>query len=338
MKLGTIDHEGRDEVVIATEDQGAVVLLRQLYDHAKLGSAPASLRDLLARGPAELDTIRRALPALESLPTLPVDDLTWRPLLPEPSKILGVAMNNERLNNTAHVPPAGPMFFVKPHNTLIGHRQPIEIADDYGFTFPELELAVVIGNRTRHVSEAAALDQVAGYTIVNDVTSQGLKLGDSIAADITPEMRQTRGYEDYFSWRRPRGDDDNSVYLTYHARSKGADTFGPLGPFLTTRDEIADPDNLTVRGWADGVLFTEDSTASYSYPVAHIVSWASRYFTLNPGDVILCGTAAKGTERYPRAHHNIDLSRSTPQIDIEIDGLGRLTNSVVHTTHPIDIG
>ncbi|MFC8360061.1 fumarylacetoacetate hydrolase family protein [Streptomyces griseorubiginosus] len=335
MKLATVHLAGQDEVVVATADQEAVVLLRDLYEDANLGTPPATLRALLDRGPGELDRIRAALPRLGSLSKLPGDTVTWRPPVPEPSKVLGVAMNNGALNNTAHVPPAGPMFFLKPQNALVGHLQPIEIADDYGFTFPELELAVVIGSPARHVTERDALDHVAGYTIANDVTSQGLKRGDSIAVDITPEMRRTPGYEDYFSWRRSHGDDDNEVYFTYHTRSKGADTFGPMGPYLTTKDEIPDPDDLTVRGYADGDLFAEDSTARYSYPVAEVVSWASRYFTLNPGDVILCGTAAKGTERYPRAHHNIDVSTTTPKIDIDIAGLGRLTNHVIHTSRPV---
>lgn len=239
-------------------------------------------------------------------------------------------MNNVRLNNTAHVEPAGPMFFLKPPSSLIGHEAPIEIYADYGFTFPELEVGVIIGRRAKHVSETDALHYVAGYTIVNDITSQGLKMGDSIAVDVPAG----RAHPDYFSWRRVSGPEDLAVYFTYHARSKGADTFGPMGPWLVTRDEISDPDNLTVRGYADGELFAEDSTAGYSYTIAKIVSWASRYFTLDVGDVITCGTAAKGVPAFPKAHHDIDMSRTTPVIDIEIDGLGRLSNPVVRCERP----
>lgn len=333
MKLATVRHAGHDVVVVALPGDAELLVLADVYAAARLGAAPATVRDLLERGDDELARIAAALPGITGLDPLPTDSVTWRPPVPEPSKVLGVAMNNSALNDTAHVRPAAPMFFVKPQSSLIGHGDAIEIAEDYGFTFPELELGVVIGTRARHVPESRALDHVAGYTVVNDVTSQGLKLGDSIAVDVSAEARKTPGYEDYFSWRRAHGEDDNAVYLTYHARSKGADTFGPIGPYLTTKDEVPNPDDLVVRGYADGDLFAEDSTSSYSYPVARIVSWASRYFTLNPGDVLFCGTAAKGNERYPRAHHNIDMSARELKIEIEIEGLGRLANPVVHRRH-----
>lgn len=333
MKLATIDLDGRDAVVVLAEDGQHLHLLDDVYSAAGLGDAPSTMKDLLARGRDELDRLRGALPQAGEA-TLDVADVAWRAPVPQPSKVLGVAMNNGRLNNTAYVEPTGPMFFVKSQNSLSAHGSDIEIYDDYGFTFPELELGVIIGAPARHVSQQDALAHIAGYTVVNDVTSQGLKLGDSIAVDVSDEQRATPGYEDYFSWRKSHGEGDNAIYFTYHARSKGADTFGPMGPFLTTADEIAHPDNLAVRGYADGALFAEDSTASYSYKVAHVVSWASRYFTLEPGDVILCGTAAKGTPEFPRAHHNIDMSAIEPVIDIEIEGLGRLTNRVVHKTHP----
>lgn len=281
-----------------------------------------------------LTSVRQALEHAETNPAatsyVGEDAVRWLPPVPDPTKIIGVAMNNKRLNNTAHVEPAGPMFFLKPPSSLIGHKQPIEIADDYGFTFPELELGVVIGKRAKRVAAADALDYVFGYTIVNDITSQGLKGGDSIAVDITPEQKRSPGYKAYFDWRREHGDADMSVYFTYHARSKGADTFGPMGPYITTADEVADPDSLEVRGYADGAEFARDTTANYSYPVRQIIAHASRYFTLEPGDIISCGTAARGNERFPRAHHEIDMSRMTPVVDIEIDGLGRLSNTVTH--------
>lgn len=333
MKLGTINHNGVDTPVVATSDLSGVVTLHDVYASADLGVAPGTIRELLMRGPEELARVSGAVEGNEKS-MIPMGDITWCPPVPNPSLMLGVAMNNGRLNDTAHVAPAGPMFFVKPQSSLAAHGDAVEIGDDYGFTFPELELAVVIGAPTRHVAVEDALESVAGYTIVNDVTSQGLKLGDSIAVDVSDEARATPGYEDYFSWRNSHGEGDNSVYFTYHARSKGSATFAPIGPFITTRDEIENPDDLSVRGFVDGELFAEDNTSSYTYKVAEIISWASRYFNLQTGDILFCGTAAKGTEKYPRAHHNVDMSLATPDIDIEIDGLGRLSNSVIHFTHP----
>ncbi|HKT72356.1 MAG TPA: fumarylacetoacetate hydrolase family protein [Steroidobacteraceae bacterium] len=334
MKISTIDHQGVAQLAAASPSGRGMLLLNPALAAATLGTAPLSMRALIAGGPELLTQVRRALDYAEAAPVSEAyvreDMITWLPPVPDPTKIIGVAMNNTRLNNTAHVEPAGPMFFLKPPSSLIGHGADIEIASDYGFTFPELELGLVIGKRAKRVSLDDALNYVFGYTIVDDITSQGLKRGDSIAVDVTQEQKHSPGYQSYFDWRREHGEDDLSVYLTYHARSKGADTFGPMGPYITTADEIADPDALGVRGYADGEEFASDTTANYSYPVRKIIAHASRYFTLEPGDIISCGTAARGNARFPRAHHEIDMSRLTPRIDIEIDGLGRLSNKVTH--------
>ena len=334
MKISTISHQNVAQLAVVSPSGRGLLLLNLAFSAAGLGTAPASMRALIAGGSELLTQIRHALERAEAVPVdgayVQEDAVTWLPPVPDPTKIIGVAMNNTRLNNTAHVEPAGPMFFLKPPSSLIGHGADIEIASDYGFTFPELELGLVIGKRAKRVSPDDALDYVFGYTIIDDITSQGLKRGDSIAVDVTPEQKGSPGYESYFDWRREHGDNDLSIYFTYHARSKGADTFGPIGPYITTADEIADPDALGVRGYADGEEFASDTTANYSYSVRQIISHASRYFTLEPGDIISCGTAARGNERFPRAHHEIDMSRLTPRIDIEIDGLGRLSNKVTH--------
>ena len=334
MKISTINHRDVTQLAVASPSGRGLLLLNAAFAAAGLGAAPPAMRALIEGGPEMLAKVRSALDHAEAEPSaegyVTEEAVTWLPPVPDPSKILGVAMNNVRLNNTAHVEPAGPMFFMKPPSSLIGHGANIEIGSDYGFTFPELELGLVIGKRAKGVSLENALDYVFGYTIVDDITSQGLKRGDSIAVDVTPEQKSSPGYEGYFDWRREHGENDLSIYFTYHARSKGADTFGPMGPYITTADEIADPDRLGVRGYADGEEFARDTTANYSYPVRQIIAHASRYFTLEPGDIITCGTAARGNARFPRAHHEIDMSRMTPRIDIEIDGLGRLSNKVTH--------
>lgn len=334
MKLSTINHRGVSKLACVSPSGRGLLLLASAFEAADLGVAPSTMRELIRGGPATLTKIREALEHAEARQKADVyvgeDIVSWLPPIPDPTKIIGVAMNNTKLNATAHVEPAGPMFFLKPPSSLIGHKQDIEIADDYGFTFPELELGVILGKRAKRVEIAQALDYVFGYTIVNDITSQGLKRGDSIAIDVTSEQKQSPGYKSYFDWRREHGKDDLSIYLTYHARSKGADTFGPMGPYITTADEIVKPDSLEVRGYADGDEFARDTTANYSYPIRQIIAHASRYFTLEPGDVITCGTAARGNHRFPRGHHEIDMSRMTPVVDIVIDGLGRLSNRVTH--------
>ncbi|MGI9555475.1 MAG: fumarylacetoacetate hydrolase family protein [Cyanophyceae cyanobacterium] len=334
MKLGTVLHDGKEILGLAAGSNTAFYALQPIYTACNLGVAPFNLRELILGGESSLNNAGLAQDFAESNPekltALLERDFTWLPPVNDSRKIIGVAMNNTGLNTGAHVEPAGPMFFLKPLSSLTGHNQPIEIGDDYGFTFPELELAVVIGKAGKNISEEDALSHVFGYSIMNDVTSQGLKRGDSIAVDLRPGLKHTPGYLSYFDWRRVRGEEDNEVYFTYHTRSKGSDTFGPMGPWVTTADEIANPDDLAVRGYADGELFAEDSTSAYSYTVSHIIAHASRYFSLEPGDIFTCGTAAKGNEQYPRAHHEIDMSESTPVVEIQIEGLGSLSNPVRH--------
>ena len=334
MKFGTVLCNDKEILGLAAGSDEKFYPLAAIYEACGLGAAPASLRELIRGGASSMDEAHQAKEFaennLDKLDALDKGDFHWLPPVNDSRKIIGVAMNNTGLNTGAHVEPAGPMFFLKPLSSLTGHEQPIEIGGDYGFTFPELELAVVIGKSGKNISEAEALSYVFGYSIMNDVTSQGLKRGDSIAVDLRPGLKHTPGYISYFDWRRVRGEEDNEVYFTYHTRSKGCDTFGPMGPWVTTADEISNPDDLSVRGYADGELFAEDSTSAYSYSVSRIISHASRYFSLEPGDIFTCGTAAKGNDKYPRAHHEIDMSESTPVVEIQIEGLGRLSNPVRH--------
>lgn len=311
-----------------------IVSLHELYKAAGVAGAPQSLQALIDGGDAELSRVRDLVGRLErgelAVSGVPLSAVEWLPAVPKPSKILAVAMNNRGLTVGSHKDPAGPMFFLKPQSALIAHGAAIEIQSDYGLTFPELELAAVIGKRARHVSEADALSYVFGYTIVNDVTSQGLKSGDSIAVDV-PDMRGNPRYTSYFDWRNLKGDDDSAVYLTYHTRSKGCDTFGPVGPWVAEARDIADPNALQVRGYLDGEQFAEDATSNYAHRVEKVIAYASRYFTLEPGDLLLFGTSAKGVGRFKRGHLDVDMSKlNGARIDIDITGLGRLSNVLRH--------
>jgi 2-keto-4-pentenoate hydratase/2-oxohepta-3-ene-1,7-dioic acid hydratase in catechol pathway len=331
MKLATFINAGRDEVGFTIDDGAHIVSLQDAYKAASLGVAPASMTEVIGR----IDEVRKAVQNAKNNPSsvrqIDANTVAWRAPVTNPSKILCVGMNNVKLSNGAHVNPKGPLFFLKPPSCLIGHKQTIEIADDYGYTFPEPEPAIIIGKRAKNVSVADAMDYVFGYTIHNDVTSPGLKAQDSIAVDLSADQKGMPGFDTWFSYRKSRGPDDLSVYLTYHTRSKGCDTFGAMGPWLVTSDEVNDPGKIEVRGYIDGEMFCEDTTANYSYNIAKVIEFASRYFTLEPGDLVSCGTAAHGVGRFKRGHQDVDLSVVKPVIDVEIPGMGRLSNPVRHT-------
>lgn len=328
MKLGSILLNGR-ETVIVDADGGGAATLRELYSAAGLPAPPATIQALIDAGKTEWDRARRAaefLPAVcgEIASTHMLD---WLPVQPRASKILGVAFNNRALMRMAHKDPGVPNFFLKPPSSLQGHGKPIEVRDYYGATIPECELAAVIGRRARDIRPEDALEHVFGYTIMNDVTSHEMKFGvDSVAVTRPPEI-----WSPYMSaWRNRHGEDDRDLYFVYHTRSKGADTFGPCGPWLTTADEVPDPNSLEIRSWIDGEQFAVDNTSSYRFTIQEVIAEASRFFTLEPGDLFSFGTTARGVGRFPHAHRNVDLSVRTGTIEIEIEGLGRLANPVVH--------
>ena len=110
--------------------------------------------------------------------TIPVQEVTWRPSVPSPGKICGIAMNNSASNERKISAPAHPAFFLKPASCLIGHNQPIRIRPYYGSVHPEPELSVIIGEETRDIPASKALDAVFGYSIFNDITGNGMRAED----------------------------------------------------------------------------------------------------------------------------------------------------------------
>jgi 2-keto-4-pentenoate hydratase/2-oxohepta-3-ene-1,7-dioic acid hydratase in catechol pathway len=327
MKIATINLDGQPTPIAKIDDNRAVTFA-DAYGAANLSHAPRSLLELIEAGPSELERLRQALRAdLTAAKKIDIETADWLPPVTRPSKIFGVAFNNRALTDIAHVRPTVPMFFLKPPSALNGHKKPIMIGPDYGRTIPELELGVIIGKRARNLKPEEVRSHLFGYTVVNDVTSTGLKFSyDSIAIDLAPEHVEPV----HMGWRRRRDDQDTELYFTYHTRSKGADTFGPMGPWLTTADDVADPNNLEVKAWFNDEPLTEDSTANYQFSIEELVSEASRFFTLEPGDIFHCGTTGKGVGRFPRGHLSLDLSKVEGTVSVEITGLGRLANPIVH--------
>ena len=141
----------------------------------------------------------------------------------------------------AHKDPGVPNYFLKPPSALQAHEKPIIVDPDWGAVIPEPEICAVIGKRAKHISEEEALNYVFGYMIHNDVTSHGLKFQkDSIAVTYDKDMARP----EFYTWRNLNGPDDTDAFYVYHTRSKGTDTFGPMGPWITTLDEVGNPNNL----------------------------------------------------------------------------------------------
>ncbi len=317
MKLATVRFEDRDLVVAEVTD-GALVDVERLLAAAGQ-TAPHDMLDLIRGGThvrTALEGALRAARADLSVERIAAADVAWLPPV-RPGKICAVAMNNSASNARKISAPEHPAFFLKPASCLVGHGDPIRIRSYYGSVHPEPELALVIGRPTRDVAPHEALDAVFGYTIFDDITGNGMRAEDRF-----------HYYAVYAKKDNPNETERVEQHLSYAGRYKGSDSFGAMGPWLVTADEIANPDDLTVKCKVGGELIAEDSTRYYNYKVAEVVSFISQFQTLEPGDVVSLGTAFKpGATR--KSIHHANLQIVAGPIEIDIEGLGTQVSPVI---------
>ncbi len=209
-----------------------------------------------------------------------------------PSKIVCVGLNYaDHARETGAAIPAEPILFMKSTTALVGPNDPIMIPRDSEKTDWEVELAVVMGRRASYVTEADALNYVAGYCLHNDVSER--------------EFQLERGG----TWDK----------------GKGCDTFAPVGPWLVTPDEIDDVDNLRLWLSVNGEMVQDGSTKTLIFNVPVLISYISRFMTLLPGDIISTGTPpGVGLGMKPPRYLN-----PGDVVELGIDGLGQARQAVV---------
>ena len=317
MKLASIHYRGRD-LVVTELAPGELVGIASLP--GRQSGPPVDMLDIIRGGEPLKQALLTSLAKIgadEPVARIPAADVRWYPPVRRPGKICAVAMNNSSSNERKISAPDHPAFFLKPASCLVGHREPIRIRPYYGSVHPEPELAVVIGRQTRDVAATGALDAVYGYTIFNDITGNGMRAEDRF-----------HYWAVYAKKDDPSETERVEQHLSYAGRYKGTDTFGALGPWLVTKDEIADPDNLNVTCKVGGELIADDSTRYYNYKVAEVVSFISQFHTLYPGDVVSLGTAFKpGATR--KSIHHANFQTVAGPVEVTIEGLGIQENPVV---------
>ena len=172
-------------------------------------------------------------------------------------KLVAIGLNyRDHAEETGQPIPEEPIIFMKATSAIIGPNDRVMLPLGSEKSDWEVELGVVIGRRASYVEQGQAFDYVAGYCVVNDVSERTFQL------------------EGTGQW----------------VKGKSADTFAPLGPYLVTRDEIPDPQKLSLWLEVDGRRYQEGSTSTMIFGVDYLVSYVSRYMTLNPGDIIATGT------------------------------------------------
>lgn len=220
-------------------------------------------------------------------------DITFRAPMMRPSKLIGIGMNyRDHAEEIKAQIPKQPLMFGMYANAIVGPDQPILIPQMSRQVDYEAELGVVIGRRGRHVPAANALDYIAGYTIVNDVSARDLQFSDG-------------------QW----------------VRAKSFDTFAPMGPYLVTRKSLGAGDGLSMQLRLNGQIMQSSNTRNMIFKVPDLVSFISQVMTLEVGDVIATGTpAGVGFGRNPQV-----FMKAGDVVEIDIEGIGTLRNPVAES-------
>ena len=265
---------------------------------------PSDMRSFIQRGEPALaqarSAVEYALAKGEEDPGPFASRLVYRldevavhaPIL-NPEKIIAVGLNYlDHAKESGMEPPKQPLFFSKYASSIVGPRSPVVLPppDVTSKVDYEVELAVVIGKAAKNVPVEQAMDHVFGYTILNDISARDLQFEDG-------------------QW----------------VKGKALDTFAPLGPWIVTKDEIADPHNLRLVLALNGEVMQDSNTSNLIFNIPALIAYFSRLFTLKPGDIISTGTP-----------HGVGQSRVPPRflkpgdtLVAEIEGIGALENPVV---------
>ncbi|MGH7803311.1 MAG: fumarylacetoacetate hydrolase family protein [Candidatus Binatia bacterium] len=320
MRIVTYRHRGAsgtgilagDRVVDLTRALGALYRRRdrpRAIELAAFVAPPADVVRLLEGGEEALDDARVAIEHVapriaaeaarckEEGLLFDAGEVALGPPVRNPGKIACMWVNYLAHGKEVSVdaPKTDPVFFSKFPGVAIGPGDPIVLPRVSRQVDYEAELAVVIGREAKHVPEERALDVVAGYTVLNDVSARDFNL-DQVVGAVAPYIIQ-----------------------------KTFDTFAPMGPALVTRDEVPDPQHLPIRLWIDGELLQDGNTERMVFGVRQIVSFLSKVVTLRPGDVISTGTPpGSGHWRKPPRY-----LRAGNRVRIEVGGVGVLENPVI---------
>ncbi len=233
--------------------------------------------------------LKAGRPLAGAVSSLPLESVKLAAPVNRPGKIIAIGLNYADHAAEGRVEkPEEPLIFAKFPNSVTGPNAKIiwseTITQKVDF---EAELAVIIGEKTVNCKPEEALSKIFGYTCGNDVSARDLQFGDK-------------------QW----------------VRGKSLDTFCPIGPWVVTSDELKDPQQLAISSRLNGHLMQNSNTADMIFPVTELVSYLSRHFTLDAGDLIMTGTpSGVGVFRNPPIFMHVD-----DLIEIEIEGIGILKN------------
>lgn len=298
MKLVTIEQDGQSRLGVKLNDR--IIDIQSALAQLPDADVPVDVMAVIEGGQKSVEAIAaylerffRSVRDAETL-LIPEADISFGPCVTRPNKIICVGLNYRQHAVETNAPiPRYPILFNKFNNTLTGHQKDVALPErvtsqaDY-----EAELVIVIGKTAKYVSKEEAPQHVFGYCCVNDLSARDL------------QMRTQQ-------W----------------LLGKSCDGFSPLGPYLVTADEIADPNDLEIKCEVNGEIRQHSNTSDMIFPCDEIVSYISQHMTLVPGDIILTGTPEGVVLGYPE-EKRVYL-KDGDVVTVEIENLGSLTNRLV---------
>ena len=265
---------------------GDNIITKEDITHQTGVPIPQSIKDFLFDG--WYDEIKPKIPNLKYAQM--ISDFKFLAPIPNPSKIICLAFNyKDHAKEQNLIPPDEPVIVIKPKTTLNGATSDIICPSFVSKLDYEIELALIIGKDCKNITEQEAKNVIFGYMILNDTSSR----------DVQAKDKQ-------------------------FTRAKGFDTFAPCGPWITTADEISDPQNLKMLTKVNGIVRQDSSTSNMFLKIPTVVSMLSKVMTLEKGDIISTGTPAGIMLNRPDAVY----LKNGDKIEMEIEGLGKLENTV----------
>jgi 2-keto-4-pentenoate hydratase/2-oxohepta-3-ene-1,7-dioic acid hydratase in catechol pathway len=287
MKLVTYKPAGAGAQLGVLVD-GKVINLAEASD----GRLPNDMRSFIEQGDPALE-LARSIAGNGDSSAVPLGDVKLLAPISNPSKLIAIGLNYmDHVRETGSKVPSIAVMFTKYTSSIVGPGDDIRwdpnLTQKVDF---EAELAVVIGKRASKVKEEDAFDYIMGYMNCHDVSAR--------------DLQSERGDQ----W----------------IMGKSLDTFCPLGPYLVTKDEVADPNNLSIKCIVNGKALQDSNTREMIFKIPYLIAYLSRAITLLPGDVITTGTPdGVGFARKPPV-----LLKNGDVVTVEVEGLGQLTNTCV---------
>jgi 2-keto-4-pentenoate hydratase/2-oxohepta-3-ene-1,7-dioic acid hydratase in catechol pathway len=282
----------RDTLSLGIVKDGHLLLLEDLVREAgeKTDIVTSMERFLEGGDDALLFVFKLLAESSGDIKGIPLDPTLLAPPISRPGKIIAVGLNyKDHTAETEFEPPAYPLIFAKFPNSISGPTDPIILPMADMEVDSEAELAVVIGRKAKAISIDTAYDYIAGYMALNDVSARKWQFADK-------------------QW----------------TRGKSCDTFCPTGPWITTREDIPDPHNLTIKGTLNSQVLQESNTSHMIFRIPELLAFISSTITLDPGDIIATGTpSGVGAFRKPPIY-----LKAGDMTGVEIEKLGKLSNPV----------